>query len=285
MILLLPVMVVVLVCSSCDDNSTGHVNEPTELNDAHLIAVLDEYLADAAGVLGIMQKIETAGYPPWNGAAGHFDTSLTRELVGSELFSIGSITKTFTATIVMQLYEEGQIALDSPLVRYLPQDYRDVLVAVPHGAIATVRQALSHRTGIYDYTHNWDHFLMPVFDDPAKAWTPMERLLIVRDYGTPSFIPGESFQYSNTNYLLLGVVIEHLEQQSFEQVLKERITDKIGLSETFYFGGVIGDGFENFAHGYDDEFGRKYDICEFNMTLACAEGGIISSTGDLVKFY
>lgn len=282
----IPLLVIAAIMSfSCGDKTTDSDSSPHQLNDAELTDVLDSYIADTAGVLGIMQKVNVPGYLPWNGAGGYFDTSRARELDGSELFAIGSITKTFTATVIMQLYEEGDIVLDSPIVHYLPLDYGAVMAEIPHATGATIYQALCHRTGIYDYNGNWDHFIYPVLQDPGKSWIPMERLLIVRDYGSPYFIPGESYRYSNTNYLLLGVVIENLEQQPYADVLQDRIADKIGLAETFYHAGIIGDNFGNFAHGYDDELGHKYDICEFNLTFACAEGGIISSTGDLVTFF
>jgi D-alanyl-D-alanine carboxypeptidase len=283
-ILIMSLIAILVISGSCSDKSSGP-DSPQNLNDAELTNVLDDYITDSAGVLGIMQKIYIDGYDSWSGAGGYFDISKTKELDGSELFAIGSITKTFTATIIMQLYEENEIILDSPIVHYLSSAYQDVMAEIPNANNATVYQALCHRTGIYDYTRNWDNFILPSFENPAKSWTPMERLLIVRDYGTPDFTPGESFAYSSTNYLLLGVIIENIEQQSYADVLRERVAVKIGLTETFYHAGVIGDNYENFAHGYDDEFGHKYDICEFNLTSGYAEGGIISSTHDLVSFF
>ena len=271
-------------CSK-DDNPIQPDNQLMKLNESELQKVLDNYVANTAGVLGVIQKVEIPGYEPWTGASGYFDISKTTKLDGNELFSIGSITKTFTATMILQLYEEGIIELGIPIINYLPQDYKNVLTDIPFGDRATIYQALCHKTGFYNYIWNWDHFLAPIFTNPGKHWTPMEKLLIVKNYGTSDFAPGESYHYSNTNYLLLGIILEFLDQKIYANTLKDRITSKIELDETFYHGDVIGDNFENFAHGYDDELGRKYDTREFNLSSSYAEGGIISTTGDLIKFF
>jgi D-alanyl-D-alanine carboxypeptidase len=107
---------------------------------------------------------------------------------------------------------------------------------------------------------------------------------LVKDEGEPDFMPGTAFKYSNTNYLLLGVLIEFLTQRSLATVFQERIFSKIGMHNSFLSEGVLGSNQPAIAHGYDEEFGKIYDGQEFHSGTSWAAGGLVSTTQDLNLF-
>lgn len=137
-------------------------------------------------------------------------------------FRVGSISKPFIATIVLQLVDEGLVDLDAPLI--------DVLPDTSIGSDTTIRQLLSHQSGIPNYTAN-PGFFPVVLADPMRAFEPSE----VLDFATgPIGDSVGSFSYSNTNYILLGQLIEHLDGGDLNASLERRITEPIGLNATFF---------------------------------------------------
>lgn len=133
---------------------------------------------------------------------------------------VGSITKPFVATVVLQLAEEGRVDLDAPLARYLP--------GAAVGGDRTPRQLLSHRSGLPNYT---DHpsFIPAVLAEREVALELEDVLAYASSEAMPA---GESFQYSNTNYLVLGQLIERLDGRTLAESLAARITDPLGLEAT-----------------------------------------------------
>ncbi len=143
-------------------------------------------------------------------------------------FYVGSISKVFTATLVMRLADEGRIDLDQPLSAYLP----DIKV----GANATIRSLLSHRSGLPNYTDH-ESFVPDVLADRTRSWTPAEILLYV-DASSDASSGGvnEPFSYSNTNYLLLGMLIEQTHGTDLDTVLQTEISGPLGLDHTVFAG-------------------------------------------------
>lgn len=137
---------------------------------------------------------------------------------------VGSNTKTWTGTVVLQLVEEGKIALDDPVSKYRPD--------VPNGENITIAELLNMRSGLGNYTVDLE--LNEQNDDnPSRAWTAEE--LIAKGLAQPvAFAPGQGFLYSNTNTVLLGAIIEQLTGQSLQQNYQTRIFDKLGLTQTSY---------------------------------------------------
>ncbi|MFF0905751.1 UNVERIFIED_CONTAM: serine hydrolase domain-containing protein, partial [Kocuria sp. CPCC 205316] len=113
---------------------------------------------------------------------------------------IGSVTKPFTATLVLQLAEEGQLSLEDPIADYVE--------GIPHGEQITLRQLADMTSGVASYTRS-TQFTDRFFADPEQTFTP-EELVAVGVSESPLFAPGEQFDYSNTNYILLGLVIEQV---------------------------------------------------------------------------
>ena len=268
---------------------------PQESNEsplptAELQAAVDTYQDSVAGILGIMLYIDYQGYQPWGCAVGSFDRTHTRPLDPKDQFRIGSITKTFTATLVLQLWEKGLVNLDQPLIQYLPAAEAAVLDSIPHGAQVTVRQALMHRSGLFNYVRSWP-LLVEIYQHPTRQWSAVEVLRIVRDQGAPDFEPGESFRYSNTNYLLLGLLLESVSGMTYNDALHDRICDKLDLDQTFMPEASLLDQHLNLAHGYENAAygfaGRDVDGQAFNPAsrVGWAAGGLVSNTGDVTRFF
>jgi D-alanyl-D-alanine carboxypeptidase len=135
---------------------------------------------------------------------------------------IGSVTKSFTAEVVLQLVDQGAIGLDDPVTKYLP--------GVPNGDRITIRQLLGMTAGIFNYTED-DYFNSTLDKDPHKPWTADEEIAIGLAH-PPYFAPGQGFHYSNTNYEMLGVIAEKAGKAPLQMLLQDLVLDKLGLRET-----------------------------------------------------
>ena len=137
---------------------------------------------------------------------------------------IGSNTKTWTGTVVLQLVGEGKLRLDDPVSRYRPD--------VPNGANITVEQLLNMRSGLYNYSESLE-LNQSLDDDPARVFTP-EELLAIGLSRPPYFPPGQGFHYSNTNTVLLGTIIEKVTGRPVAEEFQTRIFDPLGLAQTSF---------------------------------------------------
>lgn len=137
---------------------------------------------------------------------------------------IGSNTKTWTGTVILQLVEEGVIALDDPVSTYRPD--------VPNGDDITIEQMLTMRSGLHNYTTTLE--LNTALDvTPERVWDP-EELVRLGLAEPPYFAPGEGYMYSNTNTVLLGLIAEDLEGKPLGEIFQERLFEPLGLTETSY---------------------------------------------------
>jgi CubicO group peptidase (beta-lactamase class C family) len=177
------------------------------------------------------------------------------------LYQIASLSKSFTAVAVMQLSEKNLLSIDDPIAKYLPD--------VPHGEEVTVAHLLSHSSGIPDY-------LQPKFQfDYSKAWKPLELYNVVRDADL-EFTPGTSFHYSNTGYVLLGLIIEEVSGQSYADYIKEHIFMPSGMNHSMF---SIPEGTKGAAGHVGGKAGPAMD-----NSAAYAAGDIISTAEDLARF-
>lgn len=190
-----------------------------------------------------------------------------------DCFPVGSITKMFTSVIVLQLAEQGKLSLDDPLSKYQPQ--------FPGGQAITLRMLLNHTSGIWDYAD----MRLPIELVPlvaAQTYSPQE----IIDYVGQQplyFAPGAGFHYSNSNYILLGKIIEQVTGSTYAQQLHQRIIDKLGLTRTYFAG------FDQLPasemHGYALARGQYRDRTAWeNPSLAWAAGSLISNAQDLTRF-
>src|SRR5262245_42569491 len=136
---------------------------------------------------------------------------------------IGSNTKTWTGTVILQLIDEGKLTLTDPVSKYRPD--------VPNGQNITITELLNMRSGLYNYSESLE--LNQALDrDPTKVWTPDELLAIAFKDKRPLFEPGQRFSCSNTNTVLLGLIIEMLTGNPVEQEFQKRIFTPLGLGQT-----------------------------------------------------
>jgi len=183
-------------------------------------------------------------------------------------FRLGSITKQFTATLILKLVEEGKIKLDGKITDYLPDYRKDT------GEKVTIHQLLNHTSGIPSYTGQ------PKFQDEVSrnSYTVAD---FVKKHasGDLEFEPGSKFAYNNSGYFLLGAIIERVTGKTYEQVLKEKILDPLGMKNTGYdHHGTILDqrasGYEKTAKGYRN-------AAYLDMSLPYAAGSLYSTVDDL----
>ncbi|WP_428663104.1 serine hydrolase domain-containing protein [Runella sp.] len=237
-------------------------------------AKLDQFfdrLAEKNKAMGSLVIAETGnalysrsiGYGQINGAE-------KKPLTATSRFRIGSITKMFTAAMILQLVEEGKLKLTDPLNKFFPQ--------IPNADKITIAQILAHRSGIHDAV--LDKNLRP--SSNTNAITKDELLALIAK-GTPDFEPDTKHSYSNSGYVLLGFLLEKLTGRSYGETLKERITAKIGLKDTYVATGNI-DVNKNEALTYMNLDGNWKPVPETHPSLLFSAGAIVSTPSDMVKF-
>ena len=178
---------------------------------------IEEALKDNA-IPGAVVLIEKGGEGRWVESFGTATVAGDVLPKPTDYFRVGSITKTMTATVILQLVQEGKVGLDDPVAKYH--------AGVPNGDSITIAQLLEMRSGLPNYTDD------PLFlQQPLKAWEPEE--LLALSFAKPvDFQPGAEFEYSNTNYILLGLVIEKVTGMSAPEAFHERIFKPLGLTHT-----------------------------------------------------
>ncbi len=196
-------------------------------------------------------------------------------------YEIGSTTKTMTAAVVLQLQEEGKLFVDDPISKYLP----DLAALIPHGEEITIDQLLTHTSGIFDYLNNPEIEKALSTDIKAleREWTPEELVRYAVDNGTPTFLPGQDGQwsYSNTGYILLGLVIEKVTGQSFKENLQTRIFDALKMKDTYVAEGIPQD--DRMVSGYlKGPF--DFNTTTWNASQAGAAGAVISTVPDMAVY-
>lgn len=213
-------------------------------------------------------------------ATGTADTTNGNPLRIRDYFRIGSATKTFTAIATLLLYQENFLNLDDTVESILP----DLTEFTPmHGNGVTVRMLLNHTSGLGDYVTLPEHnqFLDRIIAAPEKNWSPEELVAISVAHGLIS-VPGATFNYSNTNYILLGLIIEKRSNMDYETFVTNRLLEPLQLQHTFV---PLNTGYPgNYAHGYLEKDGDRvlYDYSIQSPTTVWAAGNIISTVSDLL---
>lgn len=183
-------------------------------------------------------------------------------------YEIGSITKQFTAAAILQLQEDGKLNIDATLATYLPD--------APHARKVTLRQLLTHTSGLPDYLDG------PNVEEEATKQVTFAQL-IARVAGRPlDFVPGSRWSYSNTGYIVLGRIIELVSHDSYRHYMQTHIFDPVGMKQTFT---VADEGdLPNMAVGYWHANGRIEPAPTISDTFGWSAGNIVSTIGDLEKW-
>ena len=228
----------------------------------------------AAGVPGAVLLVRD-GDEQLRLAAGTSDVVTGAPMRAANRFKIGSITKTFVATVALQLVRDGRLRLADTVGRWLPG-------LVPNGAHITVRQLLRHQSGLFDYFEDPRSTAPYLAGDLGYVWAPRALIALATSH-PPNFPPGTSFSYSNTNYLVLGLIVERATGHSLRQELRRRIFRPLHLRSTRFptsqrFGPRL-------AHGYLWSPQNRQDVTAVSQSLGWAAGGVVSSAGDVARFY
>lgn len=208
----------------------------------------------------------------WVATIGHQDWDGTIPMAADVNQRIGSVTKTFTVTALMQLAEQGALSLDDPIEQYVP--------GMPNGD-ATLYDLAAMRSGIPSYTFD-ESFEHTLFADPDYVWTPQALVDLVKGV-EPMYPPGAKTFYSNTNTVLLGMVIEQVTGKPIDQVMQEQIIEPLGLSATIFptdasFPEPHATGYT--TQGTDDL--KPVDATGWNPSWGWTAGAMISDLDDLL---
>ncbi|MGW2250545.1 serine hydrolase domain-containing protein [Kitasatospora sp. NPDC001660] len=260
--------------------------QPADRSTAVVASTADHAALDAA-LAGLTAKRYTTsalgavrehGRLAWRNATGVADLDSNAPADPGGRFRIGSVTKTFVATVLLQLVGEGRLSLDDTVESLLPGE-------VPNGANITVRQLMNHTSGLPNYTRD------RAFDVHDQGWLATGRyrsyslqdLLDIAWKYPPAFPPGTDWQYSNTNYLVVGMIIEDLTGNSWNDEVERRVIRPLGLTGTsmpddspFIHG--------PHAHGYFKMPDGPVDVTDLDPSMAGSAGAGISTTADLTKF-
>ena len=234
----------------------------------------------SSGVPGILLAIQTPAEGMWLGSAGKADLKSNIDLQECNITRVGSTVKTFTATTIFLLQEEGKLSLDDKITDYLSEED---IKNIENAEKATIRQLLNHSSGIFNYIQNLQ-FQTGSLNDLIREWSQNDLLSYARNKKA-YFPPGEDVLYSNTNYVLLGMIISSIEGKPFYEVFEEKIFIPLNLTSTqFAAKDPIPDGI---IRGYVDFYSNLHVI---NATYYSgwdyytADGGLISNAYDLNTF-
>ena len=256
------------------------LNAPVFSQNEKLISFIEQYsdsMLTVANQPGMMISITRGDKVIYEKAKGFADISTKEPMDLKMRFRIGSLTKTFTTTVLLQLVDEKLLTLDETIDKYFPD--------IPNGKNITIRMLGDMTSGLNNYSETAE------FDDtlkyhPLKKWKPEEMVEMSLRHGT-YFEPGKGWHYSNTNTVLLGLIIEKLTGSTLEAEIQKRITGKLGMMETDFPG--VPEIWGNHPSGYGEEDATwvypLVDVTErFNPSWGWAAGAMVSTLEDL-KIY
>lgn len=276
-------MILISACNSAQN--VPQVFPPDVVSDIQ--TKMDDLTADGVPP-GMVVWIDTPEHR-FEGASGFANLTDNTPIASDGAFRIGSITKTFTATVILQLAEDGVLTLDDPIALWLPE----VAAQLPNSDQITLRHLLSHTSGLFNIVEHeayWaDLFAAMVIDEETGSVTLpcVERdpndTLARYVYGKEAlFEPGANWYYSNTNYMLLGMIIEKATKVALAEAYRTHIYQPLGMTSTFldcYEVPVI-----DVVHSYTGFGDAMSDVTELHESIGWSAGGLVSTAADLITF-
>ncbi|MBD2705485.1 beta-lactamase family protein [Spirosoma sp. BT702] len=250
----------------------------THPNRAQLQALLDRKVRQ--GVPGMLLSVRDQAGTEWLGAAGVADLYNQIPLKPCNITRVGSTVKTFTAVTVLMLYDEGLLDLDDLIGKYLPHS---LLSKLDNGSTVTIRQLLNHSSGLFNYIQNLQ-FQTASLNELTKEWSAKE--LLAYAYGQKAyFAPGTDVRYSNTNYILLGMLIEQITHKPFYAVFEQKLFLPLGLTSTSF--AARNPVPRSIIRGYADIY-NDLNVIETTYYSGwdyyTADGGLLSNPHDMAVF-
>ncbi|MCH0559502.1 serine hydrolase [Streptomyces sp. MUM 16J] len=235
-----------------------------------LDAAVQQVMSEA-NVPGVMVGVWTPGQPSYVRSFGVADKTTGRRMTPGLSMRIGSETKTFTVTALLQLADQGKVSLDDPIGEYID--------GVPNGSDITLRQLADMRSGLFNYTQD-EGFVKALTSDPQRPFTP-QQLLSYAFRHPVLFPPGQKFSYCNTNLILLGLVVEKESGQPIGNYIEQHILAPTGMGQTLF---PTGSEFPSpHAQGYSNQTanGQVADTADWDPSWAWAAGAMVSTLHDL----
>ncbi|MHA5053204.1 serine hydrolase domain-containing protein [Streptomyces sp. SD15] len=232
----------------------------------------------AQGAPGVLTRIDE-GSTRYHIVTGEANTSTHTKMDTGRRFRVGSVSKTFTTVVLMQLAAEGRVDLDAPANDYLPKSLPDDRI--------TVRHLLGHRSGLYDYTNDMFYNTVPGFEAVRNKVFGYQELIDLSTAHPLKYEPGAAYSYSNTNFVVLGQLIEHLTGVPMATHYQQRIFGPLRLRNTSYVHPqttLSG----SYARGYlrqDDTALPLVDSTEQTVSWGQSAGAVISNAADLNRFF
>jgi D-alanyl-D-alanine carboxypeptidase len=264
---------------------SGHqmavVPAPQRIDPGELRRLLDQIVAAGAPGAAALVRDE---HGVQQAASGLADLRTGRPMRPKLNYRVASVTKPFVATVVLQQVAEGRLSLSDTVERWLPG-------ILPYGGQVSIRQLLNNTSGVPEY------LLVPLLElyeskqGRFRSWTPRELVALVAGQ-SPLFPPGTTYSYSNTNYVLAGLIVEAATGRTLGQELKRRIIRPLGLRDTFFPVNRPDIPGRN-ARGYSLPLGDQgpmldgplLDFTVYNPSLAWAAGNLVSDLADLQRFF
>jgi D-alanyl-D-alanine carboxypeptidase len=277
-IMFLLLSLTVLSVSSCSTSTSGGQPFSQDVQDK-LNNAVDVKMAEF-GVPGVIVGVWVPGKGEWISCKGKADINTGALPTIYDHVRIASISKTFTATVILQLVDEKRLTLNDTL------DMFDLGVTVPNRDKITIRNLLNMTSGLFNYTADAEKFWTKFLAAPTATWTPKELVDITIAHGAVS-PPGQNYDYNNTNYILLGMIIEKRTGNTVGAEIKSRIIDKLGLTNTSF--PTTTEMLTPFMHGYmpDSTIGGDIgglaviDMSIETPTAFFTAGGMISDLIDI----
>jgi D-alanyl-D-alanine carboxypeptidase len=285
--LLVTAAVAVLV-SSCggggggqEDDSAAHTTTPggggKQASEAKRLDAALKKSFKESDAPGVVAAVQTPDYT-WIRALGVADRASREPMTPEVHHRIGSVTKTFTATLLLHAADKGLLSLDDTIDQYIK--------GVPNGDKITLRQMANMTSGIATYSES-KQFDGDPGADPYKVWKPEELAQIgIKD--SPQFDPGTEFNYSNTNYVLLGLVLEKVSGESIGALTRQRIIEPLGLKGTSFPDASDTSLADPHAQGYTlqgkSSGSKPVDATDWNASWTWAAGAMISTVEDLLVY-
>ncbi len=225
---------------------------------------------------GAQAAIYRCGRLVWSGVAGITDKQSRRPVAPTTRFVIASATKTVTGTMIMQLVQQGKLTLDTPLARFYPQ--------LPNAGSITVEMLLRHRSGLPDYEDAPS--LQAALNDPRHRWT-RDEIIRALSAKRPLFAPGSHYRYTNSNFVVLGGILEQVGGRSIEQAFQSGIAAPLGLTHSSF---ATPHDSPLFAHPYSvyppptDQWVPGYGIGSDTLGPVWTDGGLATTALDLARF-
>ncbi|MGD9402544.1 MAG: serine hydrolase [bacterium] len=245
--------------------------------------------ADEDPIHNAVLLVEGPGFK-YKGAAGQADGA-GEPMTPDHAYKIASISKTFTSAVVLQLVEEGVLGLDDTLDEFfasspvVPLDTLQLIDGVSYGRRVTIEHLLGHTSGLGCYLGGDPRFIQYIIEHPRIQWTPammMDKYFEYHLNRKPAFAPGEGWEYTDTNYMLLGLIIEKVTGTPLHEQYRTRIFEPLGLDNSYleYYEEPRGEA--PLSHAFYGSMNVSRDV---NTSFDWGGGGIVSTTEDLNTFY